>query len=294
MKEYKITIFTPTYNRAHTLTRLYNSLLNQSFKDFEWLIVDDGSTDNTKPLIESFINENKINIRYYKQENGGKHRAINKGVLLANGELFFIVDSDDYLVDNALEIIQNEYKLIQTDNEFAGVSGRRIYPDEKLIGNEMKTSPIDANALDIRIKYRITGDMAEVYKTDVLKRYPFPDFPGEKFCAESLVWNRIAQKYKFRYTNHKFYVCEYLPGGLSNAFNINRIKSPSYATTLYKELYCYDIPLIHKMKAGINYWRFAFYTKESFYKLLKNIGFSSIFLLPFGLLFKIKDNITLK
>ena len=101
----KITIFTPTYNRDYIIINLYKSLLIQTLKDFEWLIIDDGSTDNTELLVSSFIKDNKINIRYIKQQNGGKHRAINKALEEAKGELFFIVDSDDQLVDNAIERI---------------------------------------------------------------------------------------------------------------------------------------------------------------------------------------------
>ena len=104
MYKVKITVFTPTYNRAYTLERLYKSLLNQTSYDFEWLIVDDGSTDNTSELIKSFQNNQLFDVRYYKQGNGGKHVAINKGVELAEGELFFIVDSDDYLTDDAIAI----------------------------------------------------------------------------------------------------------------------------------------------------------------------------------------------
>ena len=98
-----ITVFTPTYNRGYIIEKLYNSLVSQNYNEFEWLIVDDGSTDQTQELISNFITKGFIDIRYFKQENGGKHRAINKGVKLAKGELFFIVDSDDYLSNNALD-----------------------------------------------------------------------------------------------------------------------------------------------------------------------------------------------
>lgn len=100
-----VTVFTPTYNRAYILNNLYQSLCRQSYGDFEWLIVDDGSTDNTEGLIASWLDESKISLCYIKQPNGGKHRAINRGIQEANGNLFFIVDSDDYLADNAIERI---------------------------------------------------------------------------------------------------------------------------------------------------------------------------------------------
>jgi glycosyltransferase involved in cell wall biosynthesis len=104
-----ITVFTPTYNRSELLVRLYESLKMQNNKNFEWVIVDDGSSDNTTELVELWQHEQKVQILYYKQLNGGKHRAINKGISLANGLLFFIVDSDDFLLPESIDIIINKY-----------------------------------------------------------------------------------------------------------------------------------------------------------------------------------------
>ena len=286
---YKITVFTATYNRSYTLFRLYESLINQSSKNFEWLIVDDGSADDTKELIESFILDQKIDIKYYRQQNGGKHRAINKGVQLARGELFYIVDSDDFLVTDSLEMILDIYNGIKDDNDFAGVCGLKVYPNMTPLGGEPDFEVIDANAIDIRYKYHIKEDLAEVFKTEILKDFAFPDIEGEKFCPESLLWNRIAEKYKLRYTNKKIYICEYLEDGLSKASVKIRIKSPNYATTFYQELFYLNIPIKYRIKAGINYWRFALYTNQSLFKLLENIGWISLPLLPIGQIFKMID-----
>lgn len=288
---YKLTVFTPTYNRAYTLPKLYESLIGQTEKDFEWLVIDDGSSDITQELIASYIQDQKIAIRYYKQKNGGKHRAINKGVNLANGELFFIVDSDDFLVDNALKLIVNIYKEVRIDKSFAGVCGLKVYPDMTPLGGEPNFDVIDANAIDIRFKYRVKEDLAEAFKTDILREYPFPDFKDEKFCPESLVWNRIAQNYKLRYTNKVIYICEFLDDGLTKASIKNRIKSPIYTTKLYSEQYLYNIPLKDKIKTAINYWRFAFYRNDSLLNLIKEIGWMSLPVLPLGLIFKLIDNL---
>lgn len=289
---YKLTVFTPTYNRAYTLPKLYDSLIGQTEIDFEWLIIDDGSTDTTQELIESFIQDQKIAVRYYKQKNGGKHRAINKGVKLAKGELFFIVDSDDFLVDNALELIVNIYKEVEKDKSIAGVCGLKVYPDMTPLGGEPNFDIIDANAVDIRFKYRVKEDLAEAFKTEILRKYPFPDFKGEKFCPESLVWNRIAQNYKLRYTNRVIYICEFLDDGLTKASIKNRINSPKYATKHYSEQYSYNIPIKDKIKTGINYWRFAFYREDSLINLIKEIGWMSVPVLPIGLIFKFIDNLS--
>lgn len=191
-----VTVFTPTYNRAYILNNLYQSLCRQSYGDFEWLIVDDGSTDNTEGLIASWLDEGEISLRYIKQLNSGKHRAINRGIQEANGNLFFIVDSDDYLADNTIERILFFYESIKDNNQFAGLSGMRAYPSGERIGGEFPFYILKASTLELRMKYHISGDMAEVYKTDILRQYPFPEFAGERFCPEALVWNRVAQKYK--------------------------------------------------------------------------------------------------
>lgn len=182
-----ITVFTPTYNRAYILQSLYQSLQKQTSRDFEWLIVDDGSTDNSRILIENWIKEDIIRIRYLYQNNGGKHRAINYGAKEAHGELFFIVDSDDSLSENAIERIENYYKGIKDNPLFAGVYGLRCFPNGSRIGGECDFKILDCNSLDFRYKYKIKGDMAEVLRTEVIRQYPFPEFDGEKFCPISYV-----------------------------------------------------------------------------------------------------------
>ena len=252
-----ITVFTPTYNRAHLLIRLYQSLTSQTFTDFEWLLIDDGSTDNTGDVVQGFISENKISIRFHQCSNGGKHRAINRGVKEAQGELFFIVDSDDWLPEDSLEVIVKYYDTIKYDESFAGVSGHRGYPDGSIVGGGQIEKFIDANALDIRYKYHITGDLNEVFRTSVLREIPFPEYEGEKFCPEALVWNRIAAKYKLRYFDKITYIADYQPGGLTANIVRVRMQSPMASTTCYQELLSHYIPLKQKVKAAINYWRFA-------------------------------------
>lgn len=163
-----ITVFTPTYNRGKLLSRLYKSLLEQTFRDFEWLIVDDGSSDDTESIVKELMDEGKLQIRYFKRENGGKHRAINKGVGLAKGELFFIVDSDDYLLENSLQLVWNYASDIMQDESFAGVAGSKCNPDGRKIGSPAKYNILDTDSVSYREKYKMKGDEAEVFKTDVL------------------------------------------------------------------------------------------------------------------------------
>ena len=220
-----ITVFTPTYNRAYRIQALYESLKNQTDKDFEWLIVDDGSTDNTEELVQNWLKESTFPIHYIKQPNGGKHRAINNGVKKANGELFYIVDSDDILPPKSIQRIVKQYMPIKDDMSFGGVCGLKAYYNGKKVGGECDFGVLDCNSLEFRYKYKIKGDMAEVIRTSVFKEFPFPEVDGEKFCPEALVFNRIAKKYKLRYFYEKVYMCEYLDDGLTASIVKIRMKS---------------------------------------------------------------------
>lgn len=251
-----LTIFTPTYNRAYILPQLYASLCRQSSTDFEWLIVDDGSTDNTAGLATQWIAENKIAMRYIRQENGGKHRAINRGIKEARGQLFFIVDSDDCLTDDAVQWINATAGSILADDNFCGISGIRVTPQGDKIGGGADFGTIDCNAIDLRLKHGIAGDLAEVFKTDVLRKYLFPEIAGEKFCPEALVWNRLARRYNMRFVHHGIYVCEYLPDGLTAKITKLRHQSPKASATYYAEHFRDNISLKWRIKAAINFWRF--------------------------------------
>jgi len=233
-----ISIITPTYNRGYIIENLYNSLINQSVKHFEWIVVDDGSTDNTRELIKKYITETySFNIHYIYQKNGGKHRAVNTGVSIARYDYCFIVDSDDFLVDNAIELIIEWIETINNEPDFAGVAGLKGYirSGEK-IGRYPKhkrfTKYIDATNLE-RKKFHLSGDKAEVYRKDILKRYPFPEFQGENFITEEVVWDAIARDgYKIRWFNKVIYLCEYNEDGLTRMGEskfINNFNGYTYA-----------------------------------------------------------------
>lgn len=212
-----ITVFTPIYNRAYIIDQLYQSLLRQTSSAFEWLIVDDGSTDNITELVEQWMKSTqKFKIRFYRQENGGKHRAINYGIRLAKYEAFFIVDSDDYLEDDAIETILKYWNDINTDGKFAGISGLKRHEDGEIIGEKPTFSDFaDATNLE-RGQFGLGGDKAEVYKTELMRHFPFPEYENESFITEAVVWNRIAYEgYKLRWINKSFMICDYRPDGLT-------------------------------------------------------------------------------
>ncbi len=254
----KITVFTPTFNRAYTLPKLYNSLTLQTFHDFEWLVIDDGSTDNTQALIHNYIAEKKVTTRYYKVQNGGKHRAINKGSDLAEGRIFFPVDSDDQLTPDALEKINSWFDEIDaTGGKFAGVAGLKGFTNHVPVGTTFKGEKIDLLSPEQR-KYGLSGDKAEAFYTSVLRANKFPEFEGENFLTEAVLWFKIAEKgYKTRYYNQIIYTCEYLPDGLSQ--NSFAIRLRNIHGTLFAYHYLMNLKLLPyslRLRYFLNYCRF--------------------------------------
>lgn len=259
-----LTLFTPSYNRAYTLPRLYHSLTQQTHKDFEWLIIDDGSTDQTENIVRQFMNEKQIDIRYYKQPNGGKHRAINRAISLARGEWFFIVDSDDYLPPSSVQTAMEYARQISGKTDFAGIAGTRCYPNGERIGGNASYEVLDTDPISLRERHCINGDMAEVFRTDILRQYPFPEYEGEKFMSEGVIWNTIALKYKLRYFNHSIYTCDYLQDGLTQNIRKHCRQSPCgsmlfTAGRMGNKRY----RLSSRLKSAINYWRHTIHYRGS-------------------------------
>lgn len=291
-KKLFITVFTPTFNRAKLLPRLFESLCTQTYNEFEWIVVDDGSTDHTKETIRKFISKAPFKIQYYYKENGGKHSAINLGLAKAQGDAFFIADSDDTLPKDSLELVSKVLSEIIDDKSFAGVCGLDEDLSGKIIGDGLPDNLIDSNSMEIRTKYHVKGDLKEVFKTNVLKAYPFPIIEGEKFFPELFLWNRIATKYKIRYFNKPIYMVEYQPTGLTASIIRIRMKSPVASMMTYSEMVHSRYPLHYKLRAAINYWRFWFCrTKGQKYP---RVGFRWIWTFPIGLILHLLDSVRVK
>ncbi len=225
---YTFTILTPTYNRAHTLPRAYDSLKTQGYCDFEWLIIDDGSTDTTKSLVEQWQIEADFHISYYWQENQGKHVAHNTGIRYAQGLLTIILDSDDKLAPSALDCLKQHWDKLPAKQrkQFAGIEGLCADFDGNIVGTQFPVHCMDSNHLEIRKRYGVRGDKKNAVRTDILRKLPFPQFPGEKHIRDSLLWKRISQKYKFRYINEVIQLVEYQPEGLSSNPFLLRTQNP--------------------------------------------------------------------
>lgn len=205
---YPFTIMTPTYNRAHTLQRAYDSLCEQNVQDFEWVIVDDGSTDHTAELVAQWQRQASFPIVYHWQTNQHKKTAFNQGVKLAKGELLVALDSDDTLVPNALEQLKKHWAAIDASERanYLGVVGLCARPNGQIVGDRFPTDPLDITSLELNFRYNVRGEKFGALRTDVLAKFPFPeDIPG--FVPESLVWRSIARAgYKTRFVNTVFRV----------------------------------------------------------------------------------------
>ncbi len=245
MCDITITVFTPTYNRADLLRRLYTSLTKQTDKDFLWSVVDDGSVDNTEEVVSEFINEGILSINYVKIENGGKYKAHNYGVKICNTELFVCVDSDDTLLPDAIEKTKKEWQNCKHDKNICGIVSPR-----KLIGEKKFINPPYAGTLMQLYNDKIfSSDTMLVYRSDVLKAHLFPEIDGEKFMTESVIYYQIDQKYKLRYFNEFLYEGEYQDSGLSNSLNTLHLKNPVSTMIAYKNTAAYQTDFVKAIKA---------------------------------------------
>lgn len=209
-----LTIFTPAYNRAHTIGRTYESLLRQTCKDFEWLVIDDGSTDITGELVKSWIKDNKIPIRYIRQENQGMHGAHNTAYRNISTELNTCIDSDDFMPDDAVEKIVGFWKRYGSDR-YAGIVGLDRTEDGRIIGTQFPES-LKATTLQGYYAHGGSGDKKLVYRTEVINRYPeYPLFEGERYVGLAYKYMLIDKDYRLLTLNEPLVTVEYQPDGSS-------------------------------------------------------------------------------
>lgn len=249
-----ITVLTPTFNREGVLRSLWDSLQKQTVKDFEWLVVDDGSTDGTKDLITQLQEKSDFPIRYIYKNNGGKHTALNVGIQTICSELTFIVDSDDCVTDDAVESILKIHKKYRSQNSICGYAFLRAFPDGKVNGKKFDVDEKIGSYIDVRVNGDDTGaDKAEVFKTHCLKEFPFPEYPNEKFLGEDLVWVRMARKYQMVHINKAIYIGNYLEDGLTNNRRKHNIASPIGCMHRAEEFMESDLKTRYRIKGGLQY-----------------------------------------
>ena len=235
-----ITVFTPTFNRAHTLGRLHASLLAQKSERFEWLVVDDGSTDDTQELLARLARSSPFVVRVITQENAGKHTAHNRAVSIAAGELTIVLDSDDELVPGALETLWSEWRGISESERggYSGIAANSVDEDGRIIGRPFPRDRIDGHFLELVADGTLVGDKLPCYRTDVLRSFPFPSEARGESIPEGTVWSRIGFHYLLRCVNRTVLLV-HRPGDDANSL-MSRVKAPG-ASAFGRRLYALTV-----------------------------------------------------
>lgn len=279
-----LTIFTPTYNRAYILNRCYESLKKQTSQDFIWLIIDDGSSDNTKELVSKWIEEDMIQIKYYYQENQGMHGAHNTAYELIDTELNVCIDSDDYMPYDGVEKILKFWECNRSD-KIAGFVGLDQFKDGSIVGSKLPIDVKSSTLFDLYYKYGVKGDKKLVYRSEVTKKYPYPVFEGEKLVPLSYKYRRIDLEYKLLLFNEPLCVVEYMEDGSSKNIFKQYKKSPKgFAAARIENIKNPSATLKFKIKENMHYISSSIFSKN--YKFIKESPTKLITILsiPLGIL----------
>jgi glycosyltransferase involved in cell wall biosynthesis len=262
------------------LPRVYESLEKQTFRDFEWLIVDDGSKDNTAEVVKELAAKATFPVRYVAKPNGGKPSAVNRGAQEAQGRLMTILDSDDWFKPEALERFLHHWNAIPQDQQtgFVGVTGLCCFPSGEMLGTKFPQDVFDSDAIDLRYKHDVSGEKSGMIRTDVLKQYPYPEDLG-KYVSESLVWNRIAKKYKTRFINEVLTVKEFQAGGITLDGRLIQVRDTKASLLCARELMELGnrLPLKPRVRAYANYVRHSLHQGISFGKQAAGVPSKAMF-----------------
>ena len=267
-----LTVLTATYNRGLLLSKCYESLCRQTCKDFEWLIVDDGSVDNTKEVVGKLGEKSVFPIFYIRKGNGGKHTALNYSHPYIHGRYLLMLDDDDVLTPDAVETVLKDWKLYDSNKKIGCLSYQKGGRDLKPLVKWGEKNPILSNTIDFRVNACRNGDCAEVIRTKMFLEYPAPVFDGERFLPEDFLWINSAFKYDTVYISKIIYLCEYREDGLTKTKNLNRFKNPlggMYTCNLY---FNSQISVYVQLKKAILYDCYALYTGKLIANLKKSKG----------------------
>ena len=264
----KISILTPTYNRAKLLDKLYTSIIvnnNNCHSKIEWLIMDDGSTDNTKRIVEEYIKEKIIDIQYFRQENSGKMAAINALVREATGDLILECDSDDYLTTDAINTIEESLKKCKDIGNTYAMVFLKYDQNGNNMGNEFPTNNYESSMFDLYFKDGITGEKALVYNASIRKKYKYELENNEKFVTEARLHHEMDLTYNVKCFNKKIMICEYKEDGYST--NINKVfkENPYGYYNYFKEIFNQDmhgVTFKKRIYAYKHYILFSVLTKQ--------------------------------
>lgn len=250
----EITIITPTYNREHTLPLVYNSLTKQTNTSFIWMIIDDGSVDQTESLIRGYMKKSNFEIQYYRKENGGKARAINYALERLFTKYCVCLDSDDTFSPNAVEDALNLLNQEENNDKCCGIIGLRHNPDNTVMGGtEIPKHYKYITIMDIYNDCNIRSEFITFYKTEIVKEYRFPEIAGEKFMPPSWFHYTLCENYKFRVISNVLCYCEYMGDGLTKNKRKVIVNNPIGYTLIKRISFKHSIGFKRKMKNGIMY-----------------------------------------
>lgn len=280
----KLTIFTPTYNRAYCLHNCYESLKRQTCKDFVWLIIDDGSSDHTKELVSSWIAENSIEIRYHWQQNQGMHGAHNTAYEIIDTELNVCIDSDDYMPDSAVEKILSFWGKYGSD-EVSGMIGLDSYTDGRIIGSKLPENLKHSTLFDLYNEHGVTGDKKLVYRTELTRKYPYPVFKNEKYVGLAYKYYMLDRQYEMLLMNEILCCVEYLPDGSSMNMLNQYMRNPKGFAFYRKELM--KLPFVNrsfKYRQAIHYVSSSLISKNRRFMSETPCKTLTLFAIPLGIM----------
>ncbi len=228
------TVFTPTFNRRHLLNRVYESLCAQTFKDFEWIIIDDGSEDHTDSLVSHYIGEGNLDIKYKKIKNGGKVNAINLGLDMAKGYFFLVFDSDDWCTPNALDSFVQHWLKLDRPNDYCAMSCLKSYQDGSIVGEKYTDYLEVLGSYVDRFNASVKGDKWECIRTDIHKKFKYDLFAGEKYQAPEYSWLLMGSEYKTLFIDEVFSIVEYQDEGISKNNIKHRVGSANSTCRFYE------------------------------------------------------------
>jgi glycosyltransferase involved in cell wall biosynthesis len=255
----RFTVFTAIFNRLALAERTYRSLCAQTVRDFEWLIVDDGSTDDVPAQCRQWQASAPFPVRYIVQRHRGKHHAFNRAVESAAGELFTVLDSDDTIVPGAIERLLFHWDSIAATERprYSGVTCLCVDQDGRSVGKPFPRDVLDCRHFEAESRFGATGEKWGCHRTEILRQFPYPDLCEEAFCPDALVWNRISRQYLMRHVNEPLRVFYTSDVTITSRNREYLMGSPAYASLYYRECLQLDTPLWWKSKRAINYVRYS-------------------------------------
>lgn len=264
MTDILISVFTPTYNRAGLIHRVYDSLQQQDFRNFEWIIVDDGSTDDTSEILEGFRKTAVFPFKVHRQTNRGKVAAINRGLNMAQGELFICFDSDDWCTPDAFTVIAKQWNALGPEGRtaYCGISCLKVLPDKSLVGEDYtRMRPLGETYVD-RFNRRIKGDKWEILRTDLHREALYDLVPGERYMAPEYAWLKMGRTHKTVFLNEALSIVEYQAGGISLNNLAHRASSPVSAMRFYQLACNVSDNWSTRLRSVINLVRFAYHAQR--------------------------------